>query len=106
MKTALIFFVVAGLFLVLFLYFFDLILFWRREKKRFDGATDYKEYVALLEAKQKKTKHPQKKNFFLYLICLAWIREGEKGKASRLVPFLKKDSLLGVSESFLKEKTE
>ena len=106
MKTAWIFFIAAGLFLAFFLYFLDLILFYSREKKRFENAADERGYVTLLEGKQKKAKHPKKRNYYLYLICLAWMRAGEKEKANRLIPFLKKDTLLGVSENLLGEKTE
>jgi len=100
LKTALVFGIVSFCFLLFFLYFLDLILFFRRERLRFESATDAKAYVSFLEEKQKKVKHPQKKNYYLYLLCLVWLKCDQKEKAFRLAPFLKKDSLLGVPDNF------
>ena len=91
----------ACFFLILFLYFLDLLLFIRREKKRLETATDWKKCVFELENKQKRTKHPQKKNYYLYLICSLWILHGEREKALRLCPFLRNDPLLGICKNKL-----
>ncbi|MBQ3075201.1 MAG: hypothetical protein IJC26_03950 [Clostridia bacterium] len=94
-KTAWIFACLACVFFLLSLYFLDLLFFFFREKKRYEAASDVKAYVALLKQKQKKAKHPQKKNYYLYLVCLSLCKE-ESERAHRLLPFLKKDPILGV----------
>ena len=96
MKPAFVFAFFVLLSFLVFLYTLDLILFLFREKKIFEDEFDQKEYLARLELKQKKERHPQKKNYYLYLICLVFSATNQKEKAQRLVPFLKKDPLLGV----------
>lgn len=101
MKDAMIFAFLAFFFLLLFLYCLDLLLFIRREKKRLETACDWKACISELENKQKNAKHPQKKNYYLYLICFLWILHGEREKALRLFPFLWNDPLLGIHKNKL-----
>ncbi len=101
MKTSVFFGILAFAFLLLFLYSLDLYCFLRFEKKRFESVSDRKKYVLELEEKQKKSKHPQKRNFYLYLICLSWTMDGERERALRLLPFLKNDFLLGIDKNNL-----
>ena len=101
MKDAMIFAFLAFIFLLAFLYCLDLLLFIRREKKWFETATDWKACISELENKQKKAKHPQKKNYYLYLICSVWILQGEREKALRLFPFLRNDPLMGIFKNKL-----
>ncbi len=98
MTTSLIFACLAFVFFVFLLYFLDLILFVFCEKKRFESAS-LAEHVLFLEQKQKKARHLQKKNYYLYLVCLALCANGEKEKALRLAPFLKNDPILGISKT-------
>ncbi len=93
--------VFAAIFFLLLLYSLDLIFFLLAEKKRFEGRGQTDEYIAYLEKKQKKAKHPQKKNYYLYLICLALFDAGQGEKAGRLLPFLHGDPLLGLSKKEL-----
>ena len=92
MHLAVLFGVLTGVFFLLFLYHADLILCYLREEG------DDAEYRLRLEKKHKKAKHPQKKNFLLYLICLSYRRQGEEKKAKELSLFLKNDFLLGVKK--------
>ena len=96
MTTAVLFGFLAFLCLFLMLYSLDLILFLFREKKHFDENAHTSEYVSILEEKQKKAKHPQKKNYYLYLLCICFSAHGQTEKAERLLPFLRDDRLLGV----------
>lgn len=101
MTAAIVCGVLAFIFFLFLLYFLDLILFLIAEKKRFEKSDQIEEYIALLEKKQKKAKHPQKKNYYLFLICLALSDAGQGEKAERLHPFLHSDPLLGVSKKEL-----
>ena len=96
MTTAFLFGFLALLCLLLLLYAVDLIVFLCREKKHFDAYAHTSEYVRLLEEKQQKAKHPQKKNSYLYLLCICFAAHGQTEKAERLLPFLRDDHLLGV----------
>lgn len=87
---------IALIFFAAWLYCLDLMLFLRREQKRFSSFTDPKTQFDELEKKQKKTGHPQKKNYYLYLICMLWIAQDQRDRAQRLLPFLRKDALLGI----------
>lgn len=95
-----IFMALSALFLLISLYFLDLLVFVSRERKRFEAKKVSAEYVSLLEKKQKKAKHRRKKNYYLYLICLAFCEDGKREKARRLSAFLKRDVLLGVRKDF------
>lgn len=89
----------AVLFLALTVYSLDLMFFLIREKKHFEENFSREEYLFTLHEKQKKAKHFQKKNYYLYLICLALFTSEQKEKANRLLPFLKNDPMLGVFKS-------
>ena len=99
MTTAVIYGLLAFALFLLVLYSLDLIFFLLREKKRFEGQNQSEEYIAYLEGKQKKAKHPQKKNYYLYLVCVALSAAEQKEKVQRLLPFLRNDPLLGVFQS-------
>ncbi len=96
MEKAYLFGALFFIFLFLLVYQVDLILFFYREKNRFLKRKEVVEYRTFLENKQKKTKHFQKKNFYLYLFILLLWEEGEKEKGEGLLPFLKNDLLLGI----------
>ena len=96
MTMALFYAFLALIFLLVILYSLDLLVFLLREKKGFEANFQSAEYIARLEQKQKKAKHPQKKNYYLYLICLALFATEQIEKAKRLLPFLHDDALLGV----------
>lgn len=99
MTAAFVYGFLAFVFLLLLLYSIDLLVFIRREKKRFETDFQTEEYIVFLVQKQKRAKHPQKKNYYLYLICLALTADGQTEKMRRLLPFLKNDPLLGVLKS-------
>ena len=101
MKTAIIFGLLAFFFLLLFLYCLDLLLFLRREKRLFSSADGEKARITRLEEKHKKTKHPQKKNYYLYLVCLSYSLSDQAEKVQRLKAFLRNDFLLGIDKSKL-----
>lgn len=85
-------------FFLLFLYHLDLILFFYREKKRFEKSEKMGDYISYAEKKLKKTKHPQKKNLFRYLLYLTFLSQGKENKAASLFPFLRSDPLLGIKK--------
>lgn len=95
-----IFLVISALFLLISLYYLDLLFFVSRERKRFEAKKDPAEYLSVLEKKQKKAKHRRKRNYYLYLICLAFCEDGKREKGKRLSAFLKRDALLGVKTEF------
>ena len=96
MKLFLFFAVIATVFFLCFFYFLDLVLFCLFEKRLFQQKGDTKEYLKRMEFKRKKTKQKRKKNFLLFLNCLAFEKQGEVKKAEELLPFLKEDSFLGI----------
>ena len=96
MTMAVLYGLLAFIFFLVILYTLDLIVFLLREKKSFEANFQSVEYMANLEQKQKKAKHPQKKNYYLYLICLVLSATEQFEKAERLLPFLRDDALLGV----------
>lgn len=101
MKTAIIFGLLSFLFFLAFLYCLDLFLFLRREKSLFSSADGEKARITRLEEKHKKAKHPQKKNYYLYLVCLSYSLSDQAEKAQRLKAFLRNDFLLGIDKSKL-----
>lgn len=104
MELAILFGILTLFFFLLLVYYLELLLFFFRERKRYGQQRGEECYLRDLEEKHKKTKHPQKKNFYLYLICLALSSSDEEKKANRLLPFLKNDPLLGVKkDSFLQK---
>ena len=96
MELILIFGALTLFFFALFIIYLDLLVFYFRQKKRFLKAGGEKEYLEDLENHRKKLKNPQKKNFLLYLICLACVKQGYDKKAKRLSAFIKTDLLLGI----------
>ena len=75
------------------------IVFLLREKKLLDENCQDPDYIMYLEQKQEKSKHPQKKNYYLYLFCIVLCANGQVEKVERLLPFLRDDALLGVYKS-------
>ncbi len=96
MKLAVLFGILTLFFLVLIIAYFDLLLFFFRERKAFEKRAMEREYLAELEKRQKRKKHPQKKNLLLYLICLTSAAQGYENKAKRLFAFVRTDLLLGI----------
>lgn len=96
MKLAVLFGSLTLLFLVLFICYLDLLIFFFRERKRFFKEEKSRDYLENLEKRHRKTKHFQKKNFLLYLICLASVSQGYPKKAENLLPFVRTDILLGI----------
>lgn len=96
MKLAILFGALTLVFLVLFILYLDLLCFFFRERKRFMKENKDREYLLDLEKRQKKKKHPQKKNLLLYLICLTSMVQGYENKAKRLLPFVRTDIILGI----------
>lgn len=96
MKLAIFFGILTFVFLTLFICYLDLLIFFFREKKKYEKEGNEKEYLEKLEKRHKKSKHPFKKNLLLYLICLASAKQGFENKAKRLIPFVRTDVLLGI----------
>ncbi len=96
MKLFVIFGVIAAFLFLLFLYLLDLILFCFFEKRAFDQKGDTREYLQRIQEKHKKTKQRRKRNFLLFLISLSFEKQGEERKMQELLPFIKKDALLGI----------
>lgn len=88
----------AFAFLLLTLYCLDLLLFLRREKRLFASADGEESRISRLEEKHKNAKHLQKKNYYLYLICLSCANSEKTEKAQRLKAFLRNDFLLGIDK--------
>ena len=96
MEFAVFFSVMMVLSFSLFFYFFDLFLFVQKESKAYDSAKDEREYLYALEAKHKKKRNRRKQNFLLYLIYLFHQNNKDENKANELLPFIKRDILLGI----------
>lgn len=99
MTMAVFYGLLAFIFFLVILYSLDLIVFLIREKKLLDENCQDPDYIMYLEQKQEKSKHPQKKNYYLYLFCIVLCANGQVEKAERLLPFLRDDALLGVYKS-------
>ena len=99
MTMAVFYGLLAFIFFLVILYSLDLIVFLLREKKLLDENCQDPDYIMYLELKQEKSKHPQKKNYYLYLFCIVLCANGQFEKVERLLPFLRDDALLGVYKS-------
>ncbi len=98
MKLAVFFAVHSFLFLLLLLYYLDILLFYLFEKRAFDQKHKSKAYLQKLEERHKKAISKRKKNFLLFLICDCLAKQGEEKKAKELFLFVKKDFLLGIKK--------
>ena len=99
MTMAVFYGLLAFIFFLVILYSLDLIVFLLREKKLLDENCQDPDYIMYLEQRQKMAKHPQKKNYYLYLFCIVLCVSGQVEKVERLLPFLRDDALLGVYKS-------
>ena len=55
-------------------------------------------YQTVLEKKMKRKKHPQKKNYLLFLYCNCLEECGESERAKALLPMIRPDPILGIKK--------
>ena len=99
MGEGIFFAVAAALFLLMSLYFGELLLFRCREKNAFEKRGENASYWLELQSRYRKTKRKRKRNFRLYLMISYHRDQGEEEKALLLEKFLKPDPLLGISKA-------
>ena len=88
----------AGVMLACVIWLCDLLIFRTRREREFARRKTDAQYLAQLIALQKKCRHPQKKNYLLFLIIRSLSARGEEKRAESLRPFLRSDGLLGVKK--------
>ncbi|MBR2615894.1 MAG: hypothetical protein IKC69_04380 [Clostridia bacterium] len=98
MTAAVLFGILSAFFLILTTFLLDLFLFYLRYQRLLCREKMDKVLLKRLEARHKKTKHPIKKNLFLYWSILVLLELGEGEKATGLLPFLKDDALMGIKK--------
>ncbi len=84
--------------LLLFLYSLDLFLFLQKENRFYEKEKNDPSYQAALNRKIKQKKHPQKKNYLLFLYCNSLQECGESDRAKALLSMIRPDPILGIKK--------
>ncbi len=101
MKLA-VFFAACSLFCLLLLVFYAMLLcFVLSEKKAFYNRAQDPSYEDKLRTRYHKSRLASIKNYRLALLIMTLLERGEEQKALQLLPFLRRDRLLGVDPSLM-----